>query len=217
LKSFTNIPILYQDQEVMIVLKPSGLSTESGHAAHPSAESQLHAELAQRSGRAVYLRAVHRLDRPASGILILAKSKAALTKIMAAFESRKVKKTYEALVTGNLIPDSGSLSHWHMRDESGKTARILDAPEQGAQLAALQYQVLERNGQFTRLEIKPEQGRFHQIRAQLGAVGWPIVGDVMYGGEALDEPNSIRLHAKSLTFEDSILAPVAILNCDAPW
>lgn len=210
--------ILFEDQHVMVINKPAGLSTESGNAGHPSAEKEA-LELFRRSHkgflpRQPYLRAVHRLDRASSGVLVLAKSKAALSRLMTQFEQREVEKTYQAWVLAAPMAPEGELQHWLKRDETGKKALIFDREIAGTQPAALQYRVLEKKGEETMLEIQPKTGRFHQIRAQLAHVGCPIVGDVLYGGVFWRE-HEIKLHASRLVFYHPFTQEQ--ISVEAPW
>lgn len=145
-----------------------------------------------------YLRAVHRLDRASSGVLIFAKTKAALTHLMGQFERRETEKIYRALVEKAPKTEAGKLEHFHKRTEDGKKALILTGNEAGTQPCELAYKTLRMRGKQAELEIQPLTGRFHQIRAQLAHIGCPIVGDVLYGGKALVE-HEIKLHAERLT------------------
>lgn len=213
--------ILFEDQDVMVINKPAGLSTESGKALHPSAEKEAmavyHRQLdseGKRWGIAPYLRAVHRLDRASSGVLVLAKSRAALSDLMRQFETRTVEKIYQAKVRKALPEAQGTLRHWLKRDESGKRALVFDAETQDAQPCLLEYKILESGNEEILLEIRPKTGRFHQIRAQLAHVGAPIIGDEWYGGEVW-RPHEMKLHAVSLTFAHPRSGQP--MTVEAPW
>ncbi|MDX1911786.1 MAG: RluA family pseudouridine synthase [Saprospiraceae bacterium] len=213
--------ILFEDQDLLVVNKPAGLSTESGTAAHPSAEKealamyrrQLDAE-GSRLRLTPYLRAVHRLDRASSGVLVLAKSKAALSDLMRQFEDRSVEKIYQARVQQALPETQGSLQHWLKRDESGKRALVFDVAMPEAQPCRLDYKTLEVKEGEVLLEIRPKTGRFHQIRAQLAHVGAPIIGDEWYGGAAW-RPHEMLLHAVSLAFVHPRSGQKMMI--EAPW
>jgi 23S rRNA pseudouridine1911/1915/1917 synthase len=215
--------ILFEDQDLMVIHKPSGLSSESGTARHPSAEKEaleLYSQKVLGDGGGMrmkispYLRAVHRLDRASSGVLVLAKSKSMLTELMNQFERREVKKTYRAVVQKSPPAASGILTHFLKRDETGKKALVFNRAVSDTQPCESEYVVLEKNDEYALLEIRPRTGRFHQIRAQLAHIGCPIVGDVLYGGKFWRE-HEIKLHAQRLTFfHPRSHAP---MDMEAPW
>jgi 23S rRNA pseudouridine1911/1915/1917 synthase len=209
------LQILFEDDYLLAVNKPAGLTTESAPTARfESAEAWARRYVADaRTGRAEpYVRAVHRIDRPASGVLLLAKSKAALSDVMRQFELRTVEKYYLAETERPLPGPTGTLRHWLRRDETGKRALITDEPVEGAQLAELTYRV--RAGRVVEVEL--HSGRFHQIRAQLAHVGCPIVGDVAYGGTPWRE-NEIKLHAERLVVDHPKSGERLLLTADCAW
>lgn len=200
--------ILFEDYYLLAVEKPAGLSTESGGAKHPSAEQEallyftqslMKNTTSKRLKVTPFLRAAHRLDRPASGILLLVKTKTALTNVMAQFENRSVRKTYLAATERSPTLPSADLRNWLKKDESGKKALISEQQTRLTQLATLSYRTLVRMGKGALLEVHPTTGRFHQIRAQLAHIGCPIVGDLTYGAQ-LWHPDQIKLHAHRLEF-----------------
>jgi RluA family pseudouridine synthase len=206
-----NIPIIHEDNDVLVVNKPAGLSTESGKAAHPSCEQILQAALqAENPKREVYLRAIHRLDRPVSGVLVFAKKKRVLTELMLVFERKEVQKEYVGMVRQAPTPTEGTLTHWLARDETGRKAIVYNTKNADGKHSELSYKTLETNTLGTILRLTPHQGRFHQIRAQLAAAGWPVIGDTLYGGEPVPEEFVIHLHAERIQIGDydwSVAAP----------
>jgi 23S rRNA pseudouridine1911/1915/1917 synthase len=201
--------IIFEDYYLLVINKPAGLSTESGAARHPSAETEAlmyftkslnESSSSKRLKPTPYLRAVHRLDRASSGVLVFAKTKMALTHLMGQFERRETKKVYQAVVEKAPKQESGVLTHYLKKSEDGRSAIVSEAATAGAQPCELSYTTLEIRGKQALLEIHPTTGRFHQIRAQLAFIGCPIVGDVLYGAKAVTE-HEIKLHATQLTIK----------------
>ncbi|MFN0013339.1 MAG: RluA family pseudouridine synthase [Saprospiraceae bacterium] len=199
--------IIYEDDTLLAINKPAGLSSESGKALHPSAEkwaqeytSDQRRESVGAFQRAPYMRAVHRLDRASSGVLLLAKTKSVLTNLMDQFEARTVEKTYVAEVVGVLPAASGTLRHYLAKSPDEKSAVVSDVSFDGSKPAECDYLVLEKTPTGMRVEIVPKTGRFHQIRAQLAHVGCPVVGDVRYGGPPWHE-HAVKLHASRLSVQ----------------
>lgn len=198
--------ILFEDYYLLVVEKPAGLSSESGKGAYPSMEREalfyMTAQLQKKSTSTrlkatPFLQVAHRLDRPASGVLALAKTKTALSDLMAQFEKNEVRKTYLAWTERKPAETTGTLTNWLKRDDGGKKALVFDQNVRGGQACALQYKILRTKANGALLEVDPGSGRFHQIRAQLAHSGCPIVGDTTYGGHFWKE-HQIKLHAHRL-------------------
>jgi len=217
-----SMQIIFEDYYLLVLNKPAGLSTESGTHKHPSAETEAlmyftnslnENSSSKRLKPTPYLRSVHRLDRASSGVLVFAKTKAALTHLMGQFERRETEKTYRTVVEKAPAAETGTLKHFLKKSEDGKRAIIADTQVKGSQPCELSYTVLKMIGKQAELEIRPVTGRFHQIRAQLAHIGCPVVGDVAYGGKPLKE-HEIMLHAERLKIvhpktEESIVFEVA--------
>lgn len=163
---------------------------------------------------AVFLGVVHRLDRPVSGVVVLARTSKSLERMNALFRDRDTEKIYWALVGKKPPQMQGTLVHWLRKDEKKNKAVIFSRETEGALRSELSYTVKgEIQGHFL-LEVKPITGRAHQIRVQLANMGCPIAGDVKYGYLTPNENGNINLHAKSLSF----IHPVKkeMLNISAP-
>ncbi len=211
-----HIPIVYEDDHLLALSKPAGLSSESGTAVHPSAEAWAVAYVSRMWSLArPYVRAVHRLDRASSGVLLLAKRKAALQHLMRQFEARSVRKIYVADVAGPMPARAGVLKHYLGRLPDGRAAIVRDAPFEGGQQASCTYRVLEQSEGWCRVELEPQTGRFHQLRAQLAHIGCPIVGDELYGGPPW-QPHAIRLHALRLEVQHPATGRALIIEAPLP-
>ena len=199
--------ILYEAGPCFVVYKPAGLSTQAP-AGIESLEVQIKNWLRDREQKTgnVYLGVPHRLDRPVSGALVVARHVRACRRLSEQFEDRLVGKSYWACVAGEIDPTEGRWTDWLYKVPGRAHVEVVAPDHTGAQAAVLNYRVLGKLPWGTWLEITLETGRTHQIRVQCAARGAPILGDVQYGanqwGSVLDDPREqpIALHARRLEF-----------------
>lgn len=188
--------ILFETPQLAALNKPCGLVVERDPHGYPSVEEWA-------AGRWPFAGIVHRLDRPVSGLLIIAKKRSALKNLNRQFEARTVEKVYLAIVEAPPPSPSGTLEHWIGKDQKNKRAVVMPADAPGAFPARLDYLLLGASGDgLSLLEVRPHSGKFHQIRVQLSAVGCPIAGDEKYGAARSYMPEGIALHAWKLRLED---------------
>ena len=185
---------LHCDDAVLIANKPSGLLSVPGRG--PEKAICAHSILNERHDPVL---TVHRLDMDTSGIMIFARTKDAQRALSRQFERRTVGKTYEALVQGNVAESQGTIDKAIAKHSLDRPLRHLDP---AGQTAITHWQVLDRSTAATRLLLKPETGRSHQLRLHLASIGHPILGDVFYGDPK--SHNRLCLHAKSLSFQHPI-------------
>ncbi len=144
---------------------------------------------------------VHRLDRPASGLVVFAKTPKAATELSAQFRERSIEKTYLAVVKNEpLLSNEATLVHHIQENKKTNLATAHAEPNKQTQIAELSYKVKGAIENYQLLEIQLLTGRHHQIRAQLTAIGFPIKGDVKYGARRGNTNRSINLHAWKLKF-----------------
>jgi 23S rRNA pseudouridine1911/1915/1917 synthase len=214
IKMIPSLESLFEDNHVLIVNKPAGLLTQPNETGAPSLEAELKDLIKQRDHKPgqVFLHAVHRLDKPASGIILFAKTSKALSRLNASFHRSETEKIYCAIVEGAVFKLEGTLEHFLFHDEF--YAKVVDATFPGAKQARLHYRVSQSSEALTALEIQLETGRYHQIRAQWAAVGFPILGDRKYGSKRGYFPEAIALHHHKLR----ILHPTlkTLLSVTAP-
>lgn len=146
------------------------------------------------------LNLIHRVDRPASGIVLFAKNKSALAHLNAQFQDRTVRKTYLAIVKNEPPAKEGSLVHFLMKQHKSNKSEIQKEQTAHNQKAEMTYKVITSSEHYFLLEVDLLTGRHHQIRAQLAAIGCPIKGDVKYGARRSNADRSIHLHAWKLEF-----------------
>jgi len=173
--------VLYEDNHLLVVHKPAGMPTQAGRPGEPCLLEVAREWVRQRydkPGR-VYLGLVHRLDRPVAGVVVLARTSKAASRLSQQLRARTMTKRYRALVRGCPEPAEGTLVH-HVELRPDGRATLHDAPGPDRKEARLRYRVL-RSGSPSLLEVALDTGRKHQIRMQLARHGHPIVGDAQYG------------------------------------
>jgi 23S rRNA pseudouridine1911/1915/1917 synthase len=163
---------------------------------------------------------VHRLDRPASGLVVFAKTKTMVGSLTDQFKERSVHKTYLAVVKDLPKEPQGTLRHFLQKNQKNNRSNTTES-ETGGDLSELQYRVLGSSDNYHLLEVQLITGRHHQIRAQLAAIGCPIKGDVKYGARRSNRDRSIHLHAWKLGFQHPVSGEqvelTAPLPDDAVW
>ena len=162
------------------------------------------------------LQLIHRIDRPASGIVLLAKTPRALAHLNEQFRQQKIQKRYLAVVKNKPDPASGELRHFLKKNARLNRSFVSDTPNDKAKEAHLKYRYISSSEQYHLLEIELITGRHHQIRAQLGALANPIKGDVKYGFRRSNKDRSIHLHAWKMSFRHPVSAEVVQLTAAPP-
>ncbi len=183
------------------VHKPTGMIVERNPFESPTLEEVVLEHL-EGKRRAPFLGIVNRLDKVTSGIVLMAKKKSALKHLNRQFQERTVQKVYWTLVSGVLLEEEGVLSHWLIKDQKEKRAIVSETEVNHAKLARLKFRVLATRNEQSLVEVELLTGRYHQIRAQLAAVGHPIIGDSKYDSDVPGYSNAIALHARKLVFQD---------------
>ena len=205
--------ILYADNHLLAVNKPAGLlSQDSGTGLH-NLEDWAREWVRVDKGKpgAVFLNAVHRIDKAVSGVVLFARTSKALSRLNEDIRKRNCRKVYHVLVEGAPKKPADQLIHWLSHEHH--RAELCREGDKGAQRAVLSYRICRRdrrsrpdcgigdpgysNG-LTLLEVDLETGRYHQIRVQLSAIGCPIAGDEKYGAKQHSQDGSIALHHRQL-------------------
>lgn len=201
--------ILFADAHLLAVNKPGGLPMQ----ADKTGDDHLFAKLAKAFPHDRSLGLPHRLDRPVSGVVLLTRTPEALTAINAMLAQRQVRKTYWAIVEG-APPDNGRWEHRLTHDAHHHKARISDDPD--VDPSSVVFRTLARGDRFALIELVPEGGRFHQLRAQCAAAGFPIKGDVKYGARRGEKDRTIALHARALVFAHPLSNEGMSIEAPAP-
>lgn len=194
---------LFCDNHLLVIVKPAGLPTQA-EPGEPSLHAQAKEWVKQKFKKPgnVYLEPIHRLDKPVEGIVIFARTSKALERLQAAVRERKMHKTYHAWVEGALLEKEGELTHYLVHGDH--RAEVVAKTHPQAKQAVLRYRVLQEKENKTLLEIQLLTGRYHQIRAQLSAIGHPIVGDRKYGSFAAFAKDEIALYHTAVEIEHPV-------------
>ncbi len=192
------IDVVYRDEALLIVNKPSGLLSVPGRG--PEKADCLIARVQVDDASALI---VHRLDMETSGLLILALSDEVQRAMSMLFERRGVAKTYIALVAGTPKADSGRIDLPLAKDWPNRPLQCV-CLEKGKR-SQTDWQVIERGDGFARMELTPQTGRTHQLRVHMEAIGHPILGDTLYGNDkSRSMAPRLALHASALAFEHPV-------------
>ncbi|MEM6268762.1 MAG: RluA family pseudouridine synthase [Bacteroidota bacterium] len=217
--------VVWEDRHLIAVNKPPGMPTQGDDSGDPTLVDWVQAYLRTTYNKPgdAYVALLHRLDRPTGGIILLAKRSKAAQRMSELFKKRRVEKTYLAVVPGRLRKRSDELRHY-LDKVPGKTniMRAYPKPGPGRKEAQLSYLVVAEAEGHSLLEVRLMTGRKHQIRVQLGAIGFPVIGDLRYGrGKPLPD-RSIGLLAQRLQFIHPVGEPENIdvrisIPSRTPW
>ncbi len=207
------LDVLFEDNHLLVVNKPAGMlvhGDETGDESLDVVAKKYIKEKYNKPGN-VFIGVVHRLDRPVSGVVLLAKTSKALTRLTELFRDKKTRKIYWAVVQRKPIPESGNLIHWLVKDSSRNVTKAYPKQNPSGLRSELNYRLLNQQQGKYLVEVNPITGRPHQIRVQLASLNCPIAGDLKYGAPEPLPDKSIALHARELQFEHPTLkTPVKV-------
>lgn len=212
-----DLKVLYEDNHLIAVFKPAGILVQEDKTGDPSLLDQVKYYLKNKYHKPgkVFLGLMHRLDRPVSGVILFAKTSKGAARLSEQFREHTVEKIYHALVVGKPRKEKEQLVHYIEKNEKINKVAIGEQPFGDSLRAELSYEIVKTNGKYSILKIILGTGRSHQIRAQLAAIGCPIVGDVKYGAPAV--PGTLlALMATSLKFKKATEDEVVELKLEVP-
>lgn len=211
--------ILYEDNHLIAVYKPAGVLVQGDQTGDTPLSELVKFFLKEREQKPgnVFCGVIHRIDRPVSGVVVLAKTSKGLSKMNELFRNDEIKKTYRALVNGIPEPKENELNCFLRKNSKTLKADLFTKEVENSKASQLSYRTIEVRGHQSLLEVYPKTGRFHQIRAQLSNNKTPIVGDIKYGAPQLLKNKSICLHAYRLDFIHPIKNEMISISCKEPF
>jgi 23S rRNA pseudouridine1911/1915/1917 synthase len=194
------LEVVYEDNHLIFVKKPFSFLVQADKSGDEDLLTFMKKYLKKKHNKPgdVFLGLVHRLDRPAGGLMVFAKTSKAASRLSDQIRNRTIQKDYFAVVKGTFYQKEANLTDTLVKDSKKNFVTITSKKEMGKE-AKCAYKVLEEKDGFTLLYIKLLTGRFHQIRVQFSSRGFPLYGDVKYGGLKNSYYKGIALWAGKLT------------------
>lgn len=218
-----NLQVLYEDNHLIAVNKRPGDIVQGDKTGDTPLSEVVKLWLKakyQKPGN-VFAGVAHRIDRPVSGVVVLAKTSKALARLNELFKTKGVQKTYWACVYPAPQQPQATLSDLLLKDEATNKSRVVGPGHPHGKECILHYTMLAASDRYALLEVNPVTGRHHQIRLQLAHAGMPIKGDVKYGARRSNPDGSIHLHARQITMVHPVAkTPLTITApppADAIW
>ena len=201
--------ILHVDEHILVLNKPAGLSVlpEGWRPDAPYLRQMLESEFGS-----VWV--VHRLDKVTSGVMVFARTAEAHRELNGQFERHEVEKVYHAILEGLPPWDEHTARHM-LRTNVGRKHRTVVVHKRGKN-SETHFKVLQRGQDRALVEARPKTGRTHQVRVHLSALGYPLLGDILYGASETDLIARPALHALSLTFTHPVTGERVIFNAPYP-
>lgn len=216
MEKYQNIKILYEDNHLLVVVKPSNMPVCQDDSNDIDLLSKLKEYIKVKYNKPgnVYLGLVHRLDRPVEGIMVFAKTSKAASRLSNQIRENKFNKTYYAVVCGN-INSCGEFVNYLYKDEKTNTSYV--SKDDNGKKAMLEYLTISCKNDLSLVKINLLTGRHHQIRVQFSYNGYPLYGDHKYNKEFINDKNTnIALIAKKLEFYHPISSELLCFEIDLP-
>ena len=217
------VEILYEDADIIVCVKPYGMPAQGDKSHDTDVLSYLKNYMFEKEEleEEPYLAMVHRLDRPVGGIMVFAKSQDAAAKLSDQVQDGGMIKFYQAVLTGELPGESGTLEDYLVKDGKTNMAKVVKKGTKGAKHAELDYEVLDvfetDDGMLSYVLIQLITGRHHQIRVQMASRGAGIYGDTKYNplfAKTKKKYQQIALFATRLEFEHPTTGEHMVFKCE---
>ena len=202
--------VVHKSSQLLAFNKPAALAVQTARTDQPSLQ-KLASAYAKRD---LYL--LHRIDQPASGLVLFGRHKAKAGQLQQQFANGTAKRTYLAVVEGEPTAEEGELRQHLTHDARSNKAHVVEADVEGAKASILHWRTLGTTERYRIVEVKLSTGRPHQIRVQLASIGMPIHGDVKYGARRSNTNRSIHLHSYQLTLKHPVSGQDIALEAPLP-
>ena len=201
--------IIFEDSEILVVNKSSGIPSQSDKNNTPSL-----LEILSQERPNIYL--IHRLDQRVSGLIIFAKTEHSAKQLNADFQNRNITKKYRAIVANKPVESKAKLTHWLLKDAKKNLSKAFEKEAKNKQKSELIYKVVQSSERYYLIEVELLTGRFHQIRSQLSAIGSPILGDLKYGFKRSSPDGSIFLQSYQIQFNHPTTKKATMFELEMP-
>lgn len=201
--------IIFEDSEIIVVNKSSGIPTQPDTNNTPSL-----LEILSQEHPNLYL--IHRLDQRVSGLVIFAKTKQSAKQLSKDFQTRKITKKYRAIVSNKPTENEAKLTHWLLKDAKKNLTKAFSKEVKNSQKSELIYRIIKSSERYHLLDIELLTGRFHQIRSQLSAIYCPILGDLKYGFKRSSPDGSIFLQSYHLSINHPVTKKAIQFEIEMP-
>lgn len=207
---------MFEDNHLIVVNKPGGLLAQGDQTGDKSVLDLVkrYIKLKYQKPGAVFLGLCHRLDRPVSGVLLLARTSKALTRVNKMFSGATIIKSYVA-ITDQQIPPQGLVRQWLIKDRKRNKVKSFPSVRANAKEAVTEYSLIASRGKHNLVLLTPQTGRSHQLRVAMASLGAPILGDTKYGS-SIGMKDFIFLHSLRLRFEHPVKREMMTVVADLP-
>lgn len=196
-----DLTILYEDNHIIVVLKPQGVPSCEDESKDKDLLTMIKDYIKVRDNKPgnVYIGLVHRLDRPTGGVMVFAKTSKAAARLSEQMKTGDFEKKYATVLVGIPEKKEQTVTNYLKKNPINNMVYVCGQSVEGAKFAELEYRVLEEKNGLAFTEVKLHTGRSHQIRVQMSTLGYPVYGDMRYGGVNAVKGN-LALWAVSLSF-----------------
>jgi 23S rRNA pseudouridine1911/1915/1917 synthase len=194
--------IIFEDNHLLVINKDAGVLVQGDKTGDTPLSDLAKAyvkEKYQKPGE-VFMGVIHRIDRPVSGLVLMARTSKALERMNEQFKNREIEKKYLAVVRNRPPSNAGNLVHWLIKNPETNVTKAYEKEVPNSMRSELNYKLIGELDGFYLLDVNPITGRPHQIRVQLASMNCPIVGDNKYGYPRGNKDKSICLHAHHVKF-----------------